>query len=49
MTSLTSEAKAQTIWFDDDDMWIHLYDGRKLAVPLTDFTMQHPNKENILK
>ncbi|TGK47677.1 DUF2442 domain-containing protein [Leptospira kanakyensis] len=37
MNSLISEAKAQKIWFDDDNLWISLYDGRSLSVPLAFF------------
>ena len=37
MISLAYEAKAQSIWFDEDNMWVRLYDGRQLAVPLAFF------------
>ncbi|MCW7480878.1 DUF2442 domain-containing protein [Leptospira kanakyensis] len=37
MNSLISEAKAQKIWFDDDNLWISLFDGRSLSVPLAFF------------
>lgn len=37
MNSLISEAKAQKIWFDEDNLWISLYDGRSLSVPLAFF------------
>ncbi len=37
MSTLTFEASAQKIWFDNENMWVHLSDGRQLAVPLTYF------------
>ena len=33
MNTLTEEAAAAKVWFDDDNLWIQLYDGRQLAVP----------------
>ena len=37
MISSVIDAKAQKVWFDDDSMWLQLFDGRKLAVPLSYF------------
>jgi hypothetical protein len=37
MISSVAEAKAESVWFDDDNMWVRLYDGRQLAVPLVFF------------
>jgi hypothetical protein len=37
MSTLTYEASALDIWFDTDNMWVSLSDGRQLSVPLTFF------------
>ncbi|TGL42486.1 DUF2442 domain-containing protein [Leptospira perdikensis] len=37
MISSVSEAKAQKVWFDEDNLWISLFDGRSLSVPLAYF------------
>lgn len=37
MSTLTFEASAQKIWFDNENMWVRLSDGRQLSVPLTYF------------
>ncbi|MDF3818513.1 DUF2442 domain-containing protein [Leptospira sp. 96542] len=37
MISSASEAKAKKIWFDEDNLWISLFDGRSLSVPLAYF------------
>ncbi len=37
MSALTFEASATKIWFDNDNMWVALSDGRQLSVPLTYF------------
>ncbi len=37
MNTLTFEAQASTIWFDEANMWIALTDGRQLSVPLAYF------------
>ncbi len=37
MSTSTFEASATKIWFDDENMWIALSDGRQLSVPLTYF------------
>jgi len=34
MNILTFEANATRIWFDKENMWIVLTDGRQLSVPL---------------
>jgi len=33
MTASIKEARASKIWFDEDNMWASLLDGRILAVP----------------
>ena len=37
MTTLTIEATATKIWFDQNNMWVGLADGRQLSVPLAYF------------
>jgi len=37
MNTLQFEAKATRIWFDTDDMWMALSDGRQLSIPLVYF------------
>jgi len=37
MNTLTLEAKALKIWFDEDNLWVMLQDGRQLAIPLVYF------------
>jgi hypothetical protein len=37
MSTLTIEASATKIWFDQFNMWIRLADGRQLSVPLEYF------------
>lgn len=37
MNTLVTEARAQSVVFDDDRMWIDLVDGRQLGVPLAYF------------
>lgn len=32
-----TKAAAARVWFDDDNLWIELTDGRKLGVPLAYF------------
>ena len=31
------EARATRVWFDSDNLWVSLTDGRRLSVPLTFF------------
>jgi hypothetical protein len=31
------EARATRVWFDSDNLWVSLTDGRQLSVPLTFF------------
>jgi hypothetical protein len=33
----TLEVKAEKVWFDEDNLWVLLYDGRQLSVPLAYF------------
>jgi hypothetical protein len=37
MSSLEARAKAVRVWFDADNLWVELADGRRLAVPLAYF------------
>ncbi len=37
MNTLTFDASATKIWFDDENMWVALADGRQLSVPLIFF------------
>jgi len=34
MSTLTFEANATRIWFDKENMWVALTDGRQLSIPL---------------
>jgi len=37
MRALEARASAKRIWFDDENMWLELTDGRQLSVPLAYF------------
>ena len=37
MSTLTIEASATKVWFDEYNMWLNLTDGRQLSVPLEYF------------
>ena len=37
MSTLTIEARAQKVWFDEYNMWIMFTDGRQMSVPLAYF------------
>ena len=37
MNTLTIEASATKVWFDQYNMWVSLSDGRQLSVPLEYF------------
>jgi len=37
MNSSLSEPRAARIWFDKDNLWLELVDGRQLSVPLAYF------------
>jgi hypothetical protein len=37
MSSLEGRARAVRVWFDADNLWVNLADGRQLAVPLAYF------------
>ncbi len=37
MTTLTYDAKASKVWFDENNMWVLFSDGRQLSVPLAYF------------
>ncbi|NKB70017.1 MAG: DUF2442 domain-containing protein [Candidatus Latescibacteria bacterium] len=46
MSTLTFEARASKIWFDEDNMWLNLSDGRQLSVPLVYFPRLHKATED---
>ena len=37
MSTLTIEASATKVWFDNDNLWVGLIDGRQLSIPLEYF------------
>jgi len=37
MSTLTFEASASRVWFDNENMWVSLADGRQLSIPLSYF------------
>ena len=37
MSTLAAEARASKIWFDEENLWVLLKDGRQLSVPLAYF------------
>jgi Protein of unknown function (DUF2442) len=37
MSTLTFEASATRVWFDSENMWVALTDGRQLSIPLAYF------------
>jgi len=37
MSISATEARAVKVWTDEENLWIHLADGRQLAVPLAYF------------
>jgi hypothetical protein len=37
MSTLATTAAAERVWFDADNMWVELVDGRQLGVPLVYF------------
>ncbi len=37
MSTLAFEVSAKRIWFDKEDMWVGLTDGRQLSIPLVYF------------
>lgn len=41
MSTLTIEARAQKVWFDEYNMWIMFTDGRQMSVPLAYFPRLH--------
>jgi hypothetical protein len=46
MNSLVNNAKAKKVWFDENNLWILLFDGRQLAVPLAYFPrLLHATRE----
>lgn len=48
MNTLTNDAKALKIWFDESNLWILLHDGRQLSVPLVYFPrLSNARKEQL--
>ena len=41
MSISTFESRAPKIWFDEDNLWLNLADGRQLSVPLVYFPRLH--------
>ena len=37
MSTSVAEAQATRVWFDEENLWLELADGRSLSVPLTYF------------
>lgn len=37
MSTLETIAAAKRVWFDEENMWLELTDGRQLAIPLAYF------------
>ena len=37
MSASVAEAQATRVWFDEENLWVELADGRSLSVPLTYF------------
>jgi len=37
MSTLTFEASASRVWFDSENMWVSLTDGRQISIPLAYF------------
>jgi len=37
MNTSDFDAKAAKVWFDENNLWVSLHDGRQLAVPLAYF------------
>jgi hypothetical protein len=37
MNSFNIEASASKVWFDSDNMWVALHDGRQISIPLIYF------------
>ena len=45
-TTVTAAAAANSIWFDEANIWLELTDGRQLSVPLAYFPrLLHATKE----
>lgn len=45
-----NNAKAQKVWFDADNLWLLLLDGRQLSLPLVFFpTLQNANADELSK
>ena len=37
MISSVNNAKAKQVWFDENNFWVLLYDGRQIGIPLAFF------------
>jgi len=45
-----NNARAQKVWFDNDNIWLLLLDGRQLSLPLVFFpTLLNANTEELNK
>jgi hypothetical protein len=44
--NILNESSAQKVWFDENNMWVMLTDGRQLSVPLAYFPrLEHATTE----
>ena len=41
MNSSENVPRARRVWFDDDNLWVELADGRQVGVPLAYFPRLH--------
>ena len=49
MTFSKENARANKVWFDQDNLWISLIDGRQLSVPKSYFmTFQNATDEQLM-
>ena len=46
MISSIDNARAKKVWFDNENLWVLLFDGRQISVPLAFFPiLLHASKE----
>jgi len=46
MINFEVDPRASRIWFDEDNLWLDFYDGRKLSIPLSYFPKLSQASEN---
>lgn len=50
MSTLVHEVRAVKVWFDDDNIWLQLDDGRQVATPLSFYSrLFHASREQLEK